>query len=155
MNEYDQLFANYVDEMRDSMSRALKWWEEMITSEAARVGSIDEAKHNIRRRWPFGPASHPYVIATYRKYFHACESLNEQFARKPGQEICTRADSKVADDGWGVDDQLDVPEDIAGPMHGWVLLVDWLRGRHNDLAEFLNGLVFKPIGTDPKTGKFI
>src|SRR6266576_3262125 len=108
MNEYEQLFANYVAEMRDSMSRALTWWEEMIALEAARVGSIDEVLSSIRRRWPFGPASHPYIIATYRKYFLACELLNEQLRRNARQQAVTRVDSDFASDGWGIDDGLDV-----------------------------------------------
>jgi hypothetical protein len=155
MNEYDQLFASYVVELRDSMARALAWWEEMITREAVHVGSIDEAMSNIRRRWPFGPASHPYVIATYRKYFLACELLNEHRRNNAGQNAINCVDSQVDNDGWGIDDVLDAPGDVAGPMHGWILLVDRLRGSHNDLAEFLNGLVLQPIGTDSKTGQFI
>ena len=151
MNAYDELFEAYVVEMREGMSRALAWWEEILAHEIKLVGQVDEAKLRVNRRWPFGPASHPYVIAIYRKYCLACDRINEDLkshSTNHPEEV------ELNETDWGTEEQ-DNLGNRSGPISCWVLLIDGLRGKHNDLAEFLSGLVFSPIGTDPASGNFV
>ena len=148
-NDHTKLFEAYVMEMRDSMSLALEWWEEVLSDEKKRIGGgADEAILRVKRRWPFGPAGHPYVIATYRKFYLACEQINEEQAKLQSPD---HSDVQPNETEWGVEGQP-YSED-GSPISGWVLLIDSLRGKHNDIAMFLNGFVFNPIATDRRTGR--
>src|SRR5262245_52024710 len=69
MNRYERLFKDYVAEMRRSMNAANEWWDRLQTREIERTRIRKKAMAQLEERWPFGPASHPFVLATYRKYF--------------------------------------------------------------------------------------
>lgn len=149
MNAYDKLFAEYVEEMSESRLAALDWWERVIAREAAALGSRAAAEDAVSTRWPFGAASHPFVLATFRKYYLLCERLNEaEMARRdvPG------ATPPPGEEQWG-DTAEAAPE--VGPVTGWALLIDGLWGQDEELAQFLEAMVFKPIGTDPDTERFV
>jgi hypothetical protein len=88
--------------------------------------------------WPMGPASHPWVIATYRTYFFRCAELNRRHRR--GAQV---ARTTPREEDWGVGDG-DVTADWIEPK---TFVLDLLAGGDtHDLYEFLLSLVFVPIG---------
>jgi len=155
MNRYQKLFDDYVDEMRESMGTAKKWWKKLQHAETKRLGSSKEADAELRERWPFGPASHPVVLATYRKYFLSCEELNREIEAledaEEDEEEDEDEDEEETEDSWGEEDEEEEEdEDDFGaeenPIPAWNLLIDRLVGRDDDLSDFLSGMVYAPIG---------
>lgn len=122
---HDKLFCKYADDMKKAKLASETWWKELIVSETKKVGARDIAIEHIKQRWPLGPASHPYVVAVLRKYWLACEELN--------QEITNLGD----------DSEDDEPE---SPI---IFLCDYFfDGKHDKLAAFIAPLNYWPIGTD-------
>jgi len=153
MNRYEQLFKEYVSEMRRSMNAANKWWEKLEKRELSRTKNREKALQQIEERWPFGPASHPYVLGTYRKYFLACERLNKELEDREEQEAVESRDDE--EDDWGVDEEEEDDEqdsfgDVEQPIPAWNLLIDRLSGRYDELRDFLAQMVYAPIGVDDK-----
>ena len=152
MTRHEQLFEQYVAELRDNMRAALSWWDDLLDRETAHVGSRDEAGRRREFRWPFGPPSHPFIIRVYRKYFLLCEELNRQIEAERALDISPAP--PTGEEAWGNQDPP-AEEEREDPIPAWVLLVDMLWGRHDDLAQFLEGLVFKPVATNPRTAEFV
>jgi len=77
--QHRALLRQYYEELRRAKELAEAWWKELIGLE------IDEswkaALAEVRRRWPDGPASHPYVIGTIVKYAKACDAINRSLDR--------------------------------------------------------------------------
>lgn len=129
MKEHTALFEAYVSELRAARELADGWWSSLQASDAERP----------ERRWPFGAASHPWVIAVYRKYYLACEELNQQLA----ESVPSRRARAVAESDWGRDD--DEPEVTQVPPR--TLVVEQLeREGLTDLHELVLMLPFVPIG---------
>ena len=130
---YEELLKKYVDELRGARDAALVWWNDLLA--AADPNDPAAANAQVRPRWPAGPVSYPRVLAVYRKYYLACESLNEQ-------RESAREDKEPA--GWG---ELD--EDTGPPIvQPRALLLESVEAVDPDLSRFINGLPFAPIGTD-------
>jgi hypothetical protein len=151
VNRYQSLFEQYVEELAKAKKFADGWWRRLLAAEAASGVSKSEAEERVRERWPMGPTGHPRVIAIYRKYFIACEQLNEVVAAE--FERRQEADDE-AGDGWG-EETNDTPDDNASPEWGPesvmdppMFLIDSLGGRRDDLANFMLFLVFSPIGEE-------
>jgi hypothetical protein len=146
MNAYQRLFNDYISELRVAKEAALRWWTNLLARETSELGSREEAELAVGRRWPFGPPSHPYINAVYRKYFIACERLNEQYEQ--GLEE-PHADSE---EDWGAtEDDTESAEDlddIEGPIDPPILLLEMLAGRDDDLGDFMAGCVYSPIGEE-------
>ena len=146
MNEYQRLFREYVSELRLAKEGAIEWWNNLLARETSELGSRDEAEREIAKRWPFGPPSHPYINAVYRKYFIACERLNELYESSPSE---TDVDSE---EKWGTidneDESAEELDDIEGPVDPPILLLEMLAGRDDDLADFMAGCVYSPIGEE-------
>lgn len=155
MTRHKRLFESYVTEMRASMAFAHAWWDEITADEVASAENRMVGIRRALRRWPCGPASHPRVLATYRKYFLACESLNIELRRAAMTEpsVGSHADA-IDEDAWGIEgtDRHD-PEEY--PIPGWVLLIDMLQARHSELAAFLGAMVFRPIGYDRTSSSYV
>jgi len=153
MNPYQKLFLAYITDMRKSAEAANNWWDSVLEAEKAVHKTRAKAEESAGRRWPFGPSSHPFVLATYRKYFLACEALNES-VEEGGAVIL---DDFANESMWGreedapPEDDLDAALaglDVEGPIEPWQLLVESLPNRADDVAEFLEDMVFSPIGLD-------
>jgi hypothetical protein len=147
MNRYQVLFNQYVTEMRAARAAALEWWQGLVDAEAQRHDSPSKADEQLRSRWPFGAASHPYVIATYRKYYLACAALNDRLALEQ------RAEAKVDDakeTDWGSEDETPAGEDWGEEwaLDPPTLLFEMLDGRDDELADFLGTFVFPCIGEE-------
>jgi hypothetical protein len=151
MGPYQTLFRQYVAELSGSKELADAWWTQMIDTESREAGSREAAEARVRERWPFGPTSHPDVIRVYRKYFLACERLNEQAAEQAAAFV-----GEPTEADWGTEDtrtaeapadpmDIDEPE---GPIGTPTFMFEFLYGRRQDLADFMAYLVFAPIGEE-------
>jgi hypothetical protein len=137
LSEHDSLFDAYVSELRSARELAETWWSALEAAERARGG--DDVAVRLARRWPFGPASHPWVIAVYRKYWLACDDLNQRLV----EAAPSRRARPVAEADWGRDD--DEPEISQVPPR--TLVVEQLeREGLADLHELVLMLPFVPIG---------
>jgi translation initiation factor 2 beta subunit (eIF-2beta)/eIF-5 len=133
---FDDLFRAYANELRQSKEAAEAWWQDLMR-EASTNGSVKGL--SLQQRWPFGPASHPWVIHTYRKYYFLCKELNREL-----EDTQSRIDLLPASTGenWG----KETPEPVAG-VEPRVFVLDLLAGgKTNDLYKFLRSLVYVPIG---------
>jgi len=148
MDDYKQLFDAYVAEMRQAQAAALAWWEALVMREQQAVGSAEAAGEALERRWPMGAVSHPFVIATFRKWALQVQTFNDD------AESDTDDDDDNADEAeWGSEDEDDeeAVQDLAtleAPVEPRDLLIEMLAGRADDLAEFLADFVFTPLGLD-------
>lgn len=153
MNRYELMFNDYVVELDRAWQATAAWWERLLAREAARGNSPDQALEQVQRRWPLGPTGHPLVLAVYRKFYMACEALNDDvmaaYLRRQHQA------EEGANEGWGVEEPT--AASAADDPAGWgeeshidppAFLVDALFGRRDDLAEFITRLVFSPIGEE-------
>lgn len=135
---HDDLLASYAAELRGAKNAAEAWWAELVAEAMPADGDAKRAEAIVRERWPFGPASHPWVIAVFRKYWLACHSLNEENA------ALADSDSEPADpdEGWGEDSQS--PTTTVPPR---VFAIERLSGGDTeDLYDFILSLLFVPIG---------
>lgn len=139
MSRYDQLFEEYVDELRVARDDALAWWEALVARNAP-DGDLVAAEQRVRPRWPAGPVSHPRVIAVYRKFWLRAARIN--------QEVLARWDQRTEANGsrrggWGEQEE---PE--GGVVKPGALLTENLIAREHELYGFIADLVFQPIGVN-------
>jgi hypothetical protein len=74
---HEKLFEHYVEDLTAAKVVAELWWDRLTAAEEA-TGDPKQAADNLRRRWPYGPAAHPKVIAVLRRYYLACVGLNNE-----------------------------------------------------------------------------
>src|ERR1700730_7610672 len=86
MTRHETLVQEYASELRAAKARAETWWAELTRQVRTQAGNKKLADQIMRSRWPDGPASHPFVLAVIRKYWLACEALNEQIEREEESE---------------------------------------------------------------------
>jgi hypothetical protein len=110
---HEELRKRYVADLREAKSQAERWWEEHAK---ARAGSKAKRDVAFMRRWPDGPASHPFVIAVIQKYLKACDQLNDLVD-----------DDDFVPLNWFIVDRLDEKDSA-------------------DLAKFTKSLSYWPIG---------
>jgi len=148
MDRHEKLFKKYLTELTTARDKALTWWDDLLTDETRERGSSDAAQLELERRWPFGPASHPFVIAVYRKFYLGCVELNRLIEEEENQRNETV--DVPSDESWGESDgesgeDEDEDEDEEGEVEPMVFVFEWLSGPHKPLREFLARLVFVPI----------
>ncbi|WP_163863465.1 hypothetical protein [Myxococcus eversor] len=135
MSPYDSLFLDYLEELRPARDEAVQWWDSLIQSAGTDPKS---AYTQVRLRWPAGPASYPRIIAIYRKYYLACAVLNEE-------REAARGSSSRPSAGWGEDDEDDDVPAFVPPVR---LLIDGISPVDPELGDFMEALVFSPMGLD-------
>jgi hypothetical protein len=106
------LLRQYYDELREAKQLAEAWWGRLIGS-----ARDEAAKTAIRKRWPNGPASHPFVIGVIAKTAHACDRLNRTLDRG---------------------DRVPVSQFIIGALDST---------ETQDLVSFTQSLTYWPLGT--------
>jgi hypothetical protein len=77
---HQQLLEEYVEALRSAKGAAEEWWKALLTSETEKAENRDHALQSLKQRWPYGTAAHPRVLAVIRKYYFACEALNNRLA---------------------------------------------------------------------------
>jgi hypothetical protein len=134
--ELNELRKAYVAELRESKDAAEGWWAELNSTYAAKpAGARPE------ELWPAGPASHPWVIATYRKYFFLCAEHNRKASDRIPETMARSTSSEL---DWGTDEPSEPPAMTVEPK---VFVLELLSGGDtHDLYEFLLSMVFVPIG---------
>lgn len=118
---HQKLLEEYAESLRAAKKAAEKWWEALLAAETRKTQDPEQAVHNVEQRWPYGPAAHPRVLAVIRKYYFACEALNDRLAKTndPSEE------------------------------YPHVFVTDMLMEEGtDDLGDFVNALPGLPIGVD-------
>ena len=85
---HERLLEEYAESLRAAKAAVEEWWEALLVAETSKAGNREQALHNIQERWPYGPAAHPRVLAVIRKYYFACDALNDRLAdtKHPAEE---------------------------------------------------------------------
>lgn len=85
---HQKLLEEYADSLRTAKDEAEEWWEALLASETRKTANREQALRNVEQRWPYGPAAHPRVLAVIRKYYFACQALNDRLAetKDPSEE---------------------------------------------------------------------
>ena len=78
---HQELLEEYVDSLRAAKDAAEEWWEALLASETRKTRDREQAVLNVKQRWPYGPVAHPRVLAVIRKYYFACQALNDRLAK--------------------------------------------------------------------------
>jgi hypothetical protein len=137
-DEYRQLLNAYATEMRASKNKADEWWLDLqskYTDESDRFGP--------KKLWPLRSASHPWVIATFRKYYLLCEELNQQLTKEQEKTKLER-DAGSEEGSWGEREPADADNGTIEPkVFAYELFAG---GETQDLYEYLQRLAFVPIG---------
>jgi hypothetical protein len=122
--EHAARFERYVRELREAKQAAEGWWAGLIKAEVARIGDEHQAELNVNTRRRRGPVINPHVIHTIRAAWLDCQAINEHSA-----------------------------ETLRVAPQAFVL--SWLEETgHRELAEFVAGLPFWPMGLDD-SGKWV
>lgn len=143
MSRYDELMEEYLAELSKAREKALKWWDTLVERETVLKGSRSEALQSLKMRWQVGPVSHPYVIAVYRAFYLRVVEMNQKVEE---EEEGTSAETE-AEASWGVEDEDENEEE--GTVEPEYLLRQDLNHWNEELYEFMQPLVFSPIGLDP------
>ncbi len=115
---HQRLFEDYVKDLRQAKQWTEGWWQALIQTEMLRTPDYDFAIEKVKRRWPLGPTPTKKIITVVRKYWLACDRLNKQVQ----------------------------PHERVSPV---TFILQWLMEReHDDLAEFLTGFPYWPVGLD-------
>jgi hypothetical protein len=146
MDPYHDLFDRYVKELKRARDQALDWWDSLLANEKAKTDSPELAERMVRFRWPCGPVSHPRVIAVFRKYFLLCEELNEKLLEEQEKRGAQEA-IVIPELAWGVEDEETEELLIEVPRF---ILIERVKIFDQPLGEFINDLVFVPIGADDR-----
>jgi len=135
--DHDELFDSYVRELRAAKEASETWWAELVGEATRPDGDGKLAETLVRERWPFGPSSHPWVIAVFRKYWLACHALNEETGA-----LAADAEPSDPDAGWGAD--TPAPISTVPPR---VFTIERLAApATEELYDFILSLRFVPIG---------
>jgi hypothetical protein len=153
VTQHDELFEQYINELRAVKVLAERWWVSMLESEERVTGDVGAALKAVKERWPSGPASHPRVIAVIRKFFLACEALNRAIAARTEKAETITAESVLPHTiAVGVMEEVGRPdeefEEDGEIQPGHLLAGRLLSSQTEDLAEFVVRLRYWPIGED-------
>lgn len=146
MDPYEKLFTEYIAELRTAKAAAENWWEQVVAAESERTGTRDSGEHAVRLRWPLGPTSYPRVIAVFRKYYLAVDSVNQDLEEELDNELKLEG-SPLDDSLWGKRDEEE--EDFDRLEYPRTVLFERLEEVDTVLARFMDSLVFIPVGLDP------
>jgi hypothetical protein len=151
MSRHDDLLRRYAEELAAAKDFAEAWWRDLTQPDRPPGDAGDEAAWRVRERWPDGPASHPAVLAVIRKYWLACDALNQQLereraglVRKPPPDV----EHSIAVEDLDEEDEEEEEEDEDDVDPHLFVIESLVDGEHDELAEFLGKLTYWPIGLD-------
>lgn len=115
---HQALFEQYVLKLEKYKREGEAWINGLIDFEENKTGDRNQAIENVKDRRPVGAVSDPSVTGVVRKFWLACVSLNRELA----------------------EEERVPPEEF---------ILEWLilKG-YEELAEFLTGYPFWPLGLD-------
>jgi len=147
MNPYKHLFKSYIADLKVAKNFADAWWDSLLACEEQRLkecGSTDKSLDRLNQRWPFGPSSHPRVVAVYRKYYRACTALTNELDAREEDEIDNNVENE---NDWGEDDQYEYEYNTITTISTGTFMIEYLCDESDELAEFILNMVFIPIET--------
>jgi hypothetical protein len=116
---HQALFRQYVKGLNAAKEHSENWWQSLIYAEEKRTGNRAQAEENVNERRPTGVMSLGASDAVVREYWLKCDALNRR-TKNPEQRVAPAEFLLL----WLVDNRLD------------------------ELAEFLAGMPYWPIGMD-------
>lgn len=138
MRQHDELFEAYVAALREAKQSAETWWDELLDEQSKAAEDSRSAEETVRKRWPFGPASHPWVIAVFREYYLRCEELNNEAEAAALED----AGGPSSEGNWGSEG-----EHTQTTIPPRVLVIEQLANDETeDLYDFVLNVRFVPIG---------
>ncbi len=142
------LLEIYAKDLTVSAQFARQWWKSLL-----RQHKLDDKASGFRRtalaqRWPDGPASHPRVLATIRKYWLACDELNQtrKLLPQPGHAEAEPKYVLELDDFVGEEPDPTYAEQNFVDPH--IFVSEWLTDDYEELADFVGRLSYWPVGLD-------
>lgn len=151
MSRHERLLEKYAAELAAARQFAIEWWANLHERELQHRGSPDAAAAAVKERWPDGPASHPRVIAVVRKYWLACQSLNEVIARERAGRagFAPQEPDYVLAPGEPVATVEEEPTDEQ-EVYPHIFVLEWLMDDEmQELGDFLGTVSYWPVGRDP------
>jgi hypothetical protein len=147
MTHHMKLLGLYAEELAKAQAFATSWWTGLLQAHHVTEKSAQWKQSELARRWPAGPASHPRVLAVIRKYWLACDALNQALPSGAG-----RTESPEPSYTLVLDEEAAPPApaeaDDTHFVDPHVFVSEWLTDDHEDLALFIGRLPYWPIGLD-------
>ncbi|MDG4892171.1 hypothetical protein P9272_00975 [Mesorhizobium sp. WSM4976] len=132
--KHQEIYNLWISDLKDIVPSLLDWWHDIHAHEVN--------KELVDARWPAGPASHPRVIALFRKYYFETTRLNDSLLSGVPQH---------GNEMWGTEaKQLSEDSEGAGPVPPVTLLLSFLDDAEPELADFMRRFDFIPVGEDPE-----
>jgi hypothetical protein len=125
-------FAAYVGELAAALDQLSPWWQQLVTV---------HGRKRLKLRWPAGIASHPRVLAIYRR--HHWRLTNLRPAPRSGPP--PRFDD---DDAWG--SEVEPKPAMLIPPAPELVLIDRLHVEAPQLHAHVVYLLLSPIGEPPR-----
>jgi hypothetical protein len=140
---YEALRSQYIHELRVAKSDVNDWWAALVerTLQLTNHNKI-EAARELRRRWPVGPAAHPRILAIVRKYFLACDQLNQVIDKEQNDDLHQLVPHRLAT----FTEQEQEPDQTVSP--GILVGESLLTPATDDLAKIVGQLTYWPVGVD-------
>ena len=133
---HEDIQADYIAALKNDIPIVLDWWHSNCPYPPTKPVSWDDM-NDFHRRWPFGPAAHPRIVARFREYYFQVEALNESIAQSPAEQAEAPR--------WGED----VPPPERKVVRPVDLLINDLYNLEPDLYDVMQGFLYIPIGMDP------
>lgn len=147
---YELLREQYVNELRAVKGLVNDWWSTLVADTVAKSETLQEAEKTLRRRWPVGASAHPRILGVVRKYFLACEELNQKVRASQASSPTPVVSFSLAND---VSTHTEPEEDL--PLSPGVLVGESLfTASSEDLAKIVGRLSYWPVGLD-EHGRFV
>ena len=137
---HEKIVNEYIEELSSELINVKQWWNELIENVPG-DDSPSEKEIKVRFRWPAGPASHPRIIAIFRKYYFLVENLNNEL-----MEMEDQSDIGSEEVGWGEESDFAQEQGYIPPQ---ALLLTQLETRAPELFEVMEYFAYIPIGLDP------
>jgi hypothetical protein len=134
--ELDAIFSAYLAELRQAVVEVQQWRRRLALGE-----KYNEAGMQIDEIWPSGLASHPRIIAVFRKYWLQVAHVIEDYERREELE----EDDAPGEEDWGADEDDEEGEMASDPRD---VLLGQLREQAPDLFAHFKQFLFMPIGLD-------
>jgi hypothetical protein len=76
-HDHRQLFERYCNELGPAVAKAAAVWDGELKGWAAEGRTAEAADKEMWTTYPAGPAAQPFFVALVRRYWLACDALNQ------------------------------------------------------------------------------
>ncbi len=134
--EIADIFSAYLAELGQAVVQVQRWRRQLALGE-----KYNEAGMQIDEVWPSGLASHPRIIAVFRKYWLQIAHVIETYERREELD----EDDEPREDDWGADEDEEEGEMASDPRD---VLLGQLQEAAPDLFIHFKQFLFMPVGID-------